>query len=551
MRFARICFVLFFSILASITAQAEGQRVILVLDASGSMWGQINGTAKMDIAKDVVGKVISGWKPEDEIGLVAYGHRKKGACDDIETLITPGTLDAGQFMSTVKALNAKGKTPMTQAVRQAAEALKFTEKQATVILVSDGIETCDPNPCAVAEELEKMGIGLTVHTVGFGLDDKGAVDQLKCLAERTGGMAVLAENAEELEGALKQTVEAKVEEPAPTPPPAVDEFNLHGHVVMAAGVELPEKWNQPSWTFHTAKDMQEGEYLSTEYGANMKGKLTASGPLLATIQSGRAKVLVPFTLDKDGKANIEADLDAGLVDFKAMVDDQTPMDNDGAAWTFSTAAGEYIGTEYGKTQLMMFNAGDYKVKLDDRQASAESTFTVVAGKTVEKVVSLGAGTVRVNLTYTPGGDKAPDGTAVELRKPAGLDGEGERLATEYGSKKIFRAPAGDYVIVAIINLARAEIPVKIESGKELVVDLSLNAGFLSVREASGATINILAGEANLEGKRKRLTTEYGGKLDYVMGAGAYRVQAIGAGDVVLGEKDITIVAGKRLEVTLP
>ncbi len=62
---------------------------------------------------------------------------------------------------------------MTQAIRQAAEALKYTEKQATVILVSDGIETCDPDPCAVADELEKTGVGLTVHTVGFGLDDKG------------------------------------------------------------------------------------------------------------------------------------------------------------------------------------------------------------------------------------------------------------------------------------------------------------------------------------------------------------------------------------------
>ena len=94
-------------------------------------------------------------------------------------------------------------------MRQAAEALKFTEKQATVILVSDGIETCAPDPCAVADELEKLGVGLTVHTVGFGLDDKGAVAQLKCLAERTGGISViLPSNADELESALNKTVEA-------------------------------------------------------------------------------------------------------------------------------------------------------------------------------------------------------------------------------------------------------------------------------------------------------------------------------------------------------
>ncbi len=227
----RSLFVVLFAVLMLATAQAEGQRVILVLDASGSMWGQIDGRAKIDIAKEVVGKVISTWKPEDEIGLVAYGHRKKGECNDIETLIEPGALNADGFMSAVKALSPKGKTPMTQSVRQAAEALKFTEKQATVILVSDGIETCDPDPCAVAAELEKMGIGLTVHTVGFGLDDKGAVAQLACLAEKTGGIAVIADNAGELEDALNKTV--KTEPPPPPPEPA-------GH---------PSSILQPAWSW--------------------------------------------------------------------------------------------------------------------------------------------------------------------------------------------------------------------------------------------------------------------------------------------------------------
>ena len=87
------------------------------------------------------------WKPEDELGLVAYGHREKGSCKDIEVLREPGSLDSGSYMQSVRALSPKGKTPMTDAVRQAAEALKFTEKQATVILVSDGIETCDADPC--------------------------------------------------------------------------------------------------------------------------------------------------------------------------------------------------------------------------------------------------------------------------------------------------------------------------------------------------------------------------------------------------------------------
>ena len=131
---------------ASVRAQEEGERVILVLDASGSMWGQIDGRSKIEIAKEVVGKIVAKWRPQDEIGLVVYGHREKGSCEDIEVLREPGPLDAGSFMAAVNGISPKGKTPMTAAVRMAAESLKYTEKKATVVLVSDGIETCRARP---------------------------------------------------------------------------------------------------------------------------------------------------------------------------------------------------------------------------------------------------------------------------------------------------------------------------------------------------------------------------------------------------------------------
>jgi Ca-activated chloride channel homolog len=140
-RFAVLAAFLFLLTLVPLHAE-EGSRVILVLDASGSMRGKIDGKTKMDIAKEVVAKLVADWKPDDELGLVAYGHREKGSCTDIEVLREPGALDAGDYMKAVNALNPKGKTPMTAAVRIAAEALQYTEKKATVILVSDGIETC-------------------------------------------------------------------------------------------------------------------------------------------------------------------------------------------------------------------------------------------------------------------------------------------------------------------------------------------------------------------------------------------------------------------------
>src|SRR5690606_17493090 len=118
-------------------AQEEISRTILVLDASGSMWGQIDGKAKIEIAREVIGELIDGLPENTELGLVTYGHREKGDCEDIELLVEPAKLDRVAFKKTVNAIQPKGMTPLTASVVFAAEQLRSTERKATVILVTD------------------------------------------------------------------------------------------------------------------------------------------------------------------------------------------------------------------------------------------------------------------------------------------------------------------------------------------------------------------------------------------------------------------------------
>ena len=65
----------------------DNPQAMIVFDASGSMWGQISGTPKIVIAKEVLSNVVAEWDENIHLGLIAYGHRKKGDCNDIETLI--------------------------------------------------------------------------------------------------------------------------------------------------------------------------------------------------------------------------------------------------------------------------------------------------------------------------------------------------------------------------------------------------------------------------------------------------------------------------------
>src|ERR1700754_2822804 len=99
------------SLVFSQQAFAQSGDAILILDASGSMWGQVDGQTKISAARAAVDTILRKWKPSDRLGLIAYGHRSKGDCKDIELLAPVSTFDPAAIKKAVNALNPKGKTP--------------------------------------------------------------------------------------------------------------------------------------------------------------------------------------------------------------------------------------------------------------------------------------------------------------------------------------------------------------------------------------------------------------------------------------------------------
>lgn len=102
----------------------------------------------------------------------------------------------------------KGKTPLAEAVRQAAESLRYSEDAATVVLITDGLETCSGDPCQLAKDLEANGIDFTAHVVGFDLTEEEG-RQISCVAKNTGGQYIAAQDEEQLVSALTKTVVVK------------------------------------------------------------------------------------------------------------------------------------------------------------------------------------------------------------------------------------------------------------------------------------------------------------------------------------------------------
>jgi len=189
-----------------------GQNVEIIMDASNSMWGQIAGEAKITIARKVLAQIIGALPESMNVGLRAYGHRyglnDRRACTDTELLVPIGPLARNLLIDTVNKIQLKGKTPLVHSVL---EAIKDFEKipNGSVILVTDGIESCNGDIMSIAPAIKASGLELQVHIVGFDIKEKESREQLESIAKSTEGRYLDAKNAGELLSALEQTLQVE------------------------------------------------------------------------------------------------------------------------------------------------------------------------------------------------------------------------------------------------------------------------------------------------------------------------------------------------------
>ena len=191
---------------------------MLVFDASGSMsgngwgYGSENPTAvsRIDKVRSALAKVLPSVTRFRRVGLITYGPGPYNQCN-VRLNLKPTKNAADQIMREVNALVPAGRTPLTSAVEQAAEMLDFREKPGLIVVLTDGEETCGGSPCDVGKELHATAERLTVHVIGLrvkGLSWTGeqSILDVKCLAEKNGGLYITAETEEELIVALEKTL---------------------------------------------------------------------------------------------------------------------------------------------------------------------------------------------------------------------------------------------------------------------------------------------------------------------------------------------------------
>lgn len=519
-------------------------KTIIVFDASGSMWAQIDGKARIEIAKETVASVLGSLPAESELGLMAYGHREKGSCEDIELLVPPAAGTGQAIIEATDKINPKGKTPLSEAVKRAAQELKFTENKATVILVTDGLETCNADPCALGNELEKAGVDFTAHVVGFGLTAEEG-KQVACLAENTGGKYFQASDAKSLGEALKTTVMA-APAPEPAPAPAAPEFNFTPDVIMAeGGASLPEQAGN-RWDLHKANaEGGEGEYITTTYD-RYKANLEP-GDYYVKASMGLASTGQKVTVKAGETAAPLFVLNAGTIKIRPLASPGADP-SDAAAVIYKYPGGET--TTYGpNTQVVP--AGEQTVTVKIGQGEASETFALAAGQTIEKDIIAGTGHVVTNAFYVEGMKVDSSSMFVEIFNAAKkIDGSRQSIAYSYGADAKFDLPAGEYALVAKIEGAVAETAFSVKVGERVEPKVMLNAGVLKVTAAGYDGWQIFGAKAKIDGSREQFTYGYGQEFQATLIAGDYIIVTSKPGGAGEKETSVTIKAGERAEINV-
>ena len=156
-----------------------------MLDGSGSMWGLFEKEQKIDVAKRLLTHLVDSLAglPDVEIALRAYGHtspKVKQDCKDtkLEVPFAPNNRD--QIIAKLKEIKPKGTTPIAYSLSVAANDFpRSNNVRNIIVLITDGIEECDGDPCAVSLGLQKRGIMLKPFIIGLGINED-LVSQLDC-----------------------------------------------------------------------------------------------------------------------------------------------------------------------------------------------------------------------------------------------------------------------------------------------------------------------------------------------------------------------------------
>lgn len=191
--FAQFIIVSILTILLNLNAFTQNNsqqktRILFVLDGSQSMFARWENGQKMQVATRLLGEMVDSLKnvKNVELALRAFGHQYRvlpgeRSCKDTKLEVPFSSGNHDQIISKLRDITPKGTTLIAYSLEQAANDFpNCSDCKNIIVLITDGIEECDGDPCAVSLALQRKGVILKPFVIGLGLDPN-IMDAFKCI----------------------------------------------------------------------------------------------------------------------------------------------------------------------------------------------------------------------------------------------------------------------------------------------------------------------------------------------------------------------------------
>jgi Ca-activated chloride channel family protein len=169
--------------------QEQLTRILFILDASNSMNAQWGAQTRIQAAKEILANAVDSLNgtPNLEIALRVYGHQSPITatyqdCNDTKLEIPFGADNFDKVKYRIKSIEAKGTTPIARSLEAAADDFPDQNSRNIIILITDGLEACDNDPCVIAKKLKDKGVKVTPFVIGLGLD-LSYLEKFKCIGD--------------------------------------------------------------------------------------------------------------------------------------------------------------------------------------------------------------------------------------------------------------------------------------------------------------------------------------------------------------------------------
>ena len=162
-------------------------RILFVLDGSGSMKQRYDKVSKFETAKQLLFKLIDSVErknPNVEFAVRVFGFQNPNTmhnCKDSKLLIPFAKNNASRIMSELGRVTPQGMSPIAYSIQAgAADFPDDVHSLNSIVLITDGEETCGGDPCKISKELTAKKISLKPFIVGLNVDSS-AYDKFKCM----------------------------------------------------------------------------------------------------------------------------------------------------------------------------------------------------------------------------------------------------------------------------------------------------------------------------------------------------------------------------------